>query len=261
VTQVRRVITVVGIVVLLAGCRVDARFDITMRDDGSGTLRTAITLDADAVQQLGGPTTLAQTVQLDDLRTVGWTISPWTRATRGSQTITLSHPFVDQRDLVRRVVDLAGPHGILQNPTVTRERGWFSSRDSLSVVVDVRLPSVDIVHDAPLAARLRAAGFDPAILEAQLAVQLVSALHVSVVVHLPGGHTESYDAAQGSVKTLRVADGGTDWDRVTRFGIGLTLALLAALFLLAASVGARRNRRRAAERTGRGERPDRSALM
>jgi hypothetical protein len=252
---------VVGIVVLLAGCRVDTRLDISVRDDGSGTLRTTITLDADAVQQLGGPTSFARTVPLDDLRAVGWTISPWTRGTRGSQTISLSHPFVDQRDLVRRVVDLAGPNGIVQNPNVTRERGWFSSRDTLSLVVDVRSPKVDIVHDAPLAARLRAAGYDPALLESQLAVQLVTALHVSVVVHLPGGHTESYDAAPGSVKTLRVADGGTDWDRVTRFGIGLTLALLAVLFLVAAIVGARRNRRRAAERARRGERPDRAALM
>ncbi|MDP9335044.1 MAG: hypothetical protein M3Q30_17280 [Actinomycetota bacterium] len=260
-TQVRWASAVVGIVVLVAGCRVDARFDITMRDDGSGTLRATFTVDADAVQQLGGSTGLAQTVPLDDLRTVGWTISPWTRATRGSQTITLSHPVVDQRDLVRRVVDLAGPHGILQNPTVTRERGWFSSRDTVSVVVDVRSPSVDIVHDAPLAARLRAAGFDPALLERQLAVQLKSALHVSVVVHLPGGHTESYDAVPGSVRALRVAHGGTDWDRVIRFVIGLMLALLAALFLLAASVGARRNRRRAAERIGREKVPDRAALM
>ena len=260
-THVRRASAVVGIVVLLAGCRVDARFDITTRDDGSGTLRATITVDADAVQQLGGSTGLAQTVPLDDLRTVGWTISPWTRATRGSQTITLSHPFVDQGDLVRRVVDLAGPRGVLQNPTVTRERGWFSSRDALSVVVDVRSPSVDIVHDAPLAARLRAAGFDPALLQRQLAAQLKSALHVSVVVHLPGGHTESYDAVPGSIKALRVVHGGADWDRVIRFVIGLMLALLAAAFLLAASVGARRNRRRAAQRSGREELSDRAVLM
>ena len=256
-----RASAVIGIVVLLAGCRVDTRLDISVRDDGSGTLRDTITLDADAVQQLGGATSLAQTVPLDDLRAAGWTISPWTRASRGSETISLSHPFVDQRDLVRRVVDLAGPHGIVQNPTLTRERGWFSSRDTVTMVVDVRSPTVDIVHDAPLAARLRAAGYDPALLQSQLAAQLVTALHLSVAVHLPDGHTESYDAVSGSVKTLRVADGGTDWDQITRFGIGVTLALLAVLFLLAAIVGARRTRRRAAERARRGERPDRSALM
>jgi hypothetical protein len=260
VTQVRRVTAVVGLivlVVLLAGCNVDTRFEITMRDDGSGTLRTTITVDADAVQRLGGSTNLAQTVPLDDLRAVGWTISAWTRGARSSETVTLSHPFVDQRDLARRVVDLAGPHGILQDPMVTHDRGWFSTRDALSIVVDVRSPSVDIVHDAPLAARLRAAGVDPALLEAQLAVQLKSALHVTVVVHLPGGRTESYGAAPGSVKALRIAEGGTNWDQVVKFGIGLALSLLAATFFLAASVGVRRNRRRADERTRRGPQPDR----
>src|SRR5450755_1793791 len=190
-----------------------------MRDDGSGTLRTTITVDADAVQRLGGSKNLAQTVPLGDLRTVGWTISAWTRGASSSETVTLSHPFVDQRDLARRVLDLVGPHGILQNPTVTHDRGWFGSRDALSIVVDVRSPSVDIVHDA-------------ALVEAQLAVELKSALHVSVVVHLPSGHTEAYDAPPGTVKAVRVAEGGTKWDQVVKFGIGLLLALLAATFFL-----------------------------
>jgi hypothetical protein len=263
VTQVRRgaVVGLVGLVVLLAGCNVDTRFEITMRNDGSGTLRTTITVDADAVQRLGGSSNLAQTVPLADLRTVGWTISAWTRGASSSETVTLSHAFVDQRDLARRVLDLAGPHGILQNPTVTHDRGWFSSLDALSIVVDVRSPSVDIVHDAPLAARLRVAGVDPALLEAQLAVELKSALHVSVVMHLPSGRTEAYDAVPGSVKAIRVAEGGTNWDQVVKFGIGLLLSLLAATFLLAATMGARRNRRRAAERIRSGPPSDPSPLM
>jgi hypothetical protein len=261
VTRACRAATIVGIVLVLAGCRVDARFEITVHYDGSGAVRTSITIDADAVRQLGGSNALAQAVPLDDLRTAGWTVSPWKGGTRGSATVTLSHPFADQRDLVRRVVDLAGAHGILQNPTLTHQRGWFSSRDAVGIVVDVRSPSVDIVHDAPLAARLQAAGVDPVLLQTQLAEQLKTALHVSVVVHLPGRHTESYDAAPGSVRALRVARGGTDWDRVVKFGIGLVLALLAALFFLAAGVGSRRNRRRAAQRVARGAEPDRAPLM
>ena len=144
-----------------------------------------------------------------------------------------SHPFVDQADLERRVRDLAGPNGILQKPKLTHDRGWFNSRYAMSLVVDVRSPSVDIVHDTALANRLRAAGVDPALLQAELAVQLKSALHVTVVVHLPGD-TQTYDAATGSVQTVRAASGGTDWDHVVKFGIGLALVLLAGLFFLAA---------------------------
>ena len=130
----------------------------------------------------------------------------------------------------------------------------------MRIVVDVRSPSVDIVHDAPLAARLRAAGTDPAQLEAQLAVQLKTALHVSVVLHLPGGHTESYDAPTGSRQTFRVSHGGLSWDHVVKFGIGVALALLAVLFFLAAGIGARRNRRRAAQRVDRAPQ-ERAPLM
>jgi len=255
VTRFRPVGAVLGFVVLLAACNVNTRVEITLHADGSGALRTTVVLDADAVARLGGAGTLAQNVPLGDLRAAGWGISSWTRGTSGSESIVFTHRFVDPSDLARRVVDLAGPHGILQNPTVTRQRGWFASSNAVSIVVDVRSPSVDIVHDAPLAARLRAAGLDPARLEAQLAVQLHSALHLTVVVHLPGGKTRSYDAATGSVKTLRVAEGGTDWDHVVKFGIGVMLALIAAAFFLAATVGARRSRRRVVQRAERSHAP------
>lgn len=254
-TRFRHVGAVLGFLVALAGCNVNTRVEITLHADGSGTLRTTVALDADAVSRLGGAAGLAQNVPLGDLRTAGWGISSWTHGTGGSESIVFTHPFVDRSDLARRVVDLAGPHGILQNPTVTRQRGWFGSRNAVSIVVDVRSPSVDIVHDAPLATRLRAAGLDPARLEAQLAVQLRTALHLTVVVHLPGGKTQSYDAATGSVKTFRVAQGGTDWDHVVKFGIGVMLTLIAALFFLAATVGARRSRHRVVQRADRSHAP------
>ena len=263
--RVRRVFifsgSLLGIAVLLAGCRVDTRVDINLHGDGSGTLQSTITFDADAVDQMGGAAALEQAVPLGDLRAAGWTITPFRRGTGGTTVITFSHPFADQRDLALRIVDLAGPRGILQNPKIVHDRGWFRSRDAVSIVVDVRSPAVGIVHDAALAARLRAAGTDPAQLEAVLAVQLKSALHVSVIIHLPGGLTKRYDAANGSVKNFRVKDGGVDWDRVVKFGIGLALALLAVLFFLAATVGIRRNRRRAAQRIARGQPPERVPLM
>ena len=246
--QTFRFFAVAGLALLLAGCNVNTRVDVTLRSDGSGSLSTTITLDAAAVQEMGGASTLAQTVPLDDLRKAGWAISAWKGGSGGTETISLTHAFVDQADLARRVVDLAGPRGILQNPIITRDRGWFSNHDGLAVVVDVRSPSVDIVGDAPLAARLRAAGTDPAKLQAQIAVQLKTALHVSVVLHLPDGHTKTFDAPAGTVQTVSVTHGGTSWDHVVKFGIGLALAVLAVLFFAAAGVGVKRNRRRAAQR-------------
>ncbi len=237
--------------VVLASCNVNTRVDVTLRRDGSGTLRTTVAFDADAVLKMGGAATLARTVPFDDLRKADWKISKWVRGSGGTETISLAHDFVDQTELVQLVGDLAGPHGILQSPSVTHDRGWFDSRDGLSIVVDVRSPSVDLVGDTALAARLRAAGTDPVKLQAQLATELKTALHVSVVLRLPNGHFKTYDAPTGSVRTVSVTDGGLAWDHVVKFGIGVALAVLAGLFLLAAGIGARRNHRRAAQRVGR----------
>jgi hypothetical protein len=258
---VARLGALVGAVVLVAGCRVDTRVEVTMRDDGSGTLRSTITLDADAVQKLGGAGALAQTVPLGDLRSAGWTISKWATGARRAQTITLSHRFADQRELTRRVLDLAGPKGVLQNPVTRRDRNWFSSHDALSIVVDLRAPPVDLARDPALAARLRAAGVDPATLQTTLSAQLRDALHVSVVLHTSGGSSHTYVVAPGRLETLRVADGGTDWDHVVRFGIGAALAALAVSFFSAAGVGARRNRRRAAQRVATGNEAERAPSM
>ena len=263
-TRVRQVSTALAIgafVVVLAGCNVNAKFDITMRADGTGTLRTTITADADAVQRMGGATALAKTVPLSDLRAAGWVITPWKTGVAGAQSVTLTHAFAGQADLANRVVDLVGSHGILQKPALAHQHGWFSSHDSMSVVVDVRAPAFDIVHDTELAGRLRSAGVDPNVLQLQIAQQMKSALHVSVVMRLPNGTTRSYDAPTGTVKTVAVTRGGTDWDHVVKFGIGLALAVLAALFFLAAGIGARRNRRRAAQRVYAEPRAERTPLM
>ena len=49
VTPVRRVWGLLLVAaVLLAGCKVDARVDITLRADGSGSVAAKVTLDAEA---------------------------------------------------------------------------------------------------------------------------------------------------------------------------------------------------------------------
>ena len=233
---------------LLAGCKVDARVDVSLRDNGSGTLRTTLTIDAEAVARIGGRSSLARTVPLDDLRTAGWSITPFAMDANGSAVITFAHPFADEADLARRLEDLVGAHGVVRSAQISHNRGWLASRDGFSLVVDMRAPSPGITRDAALVARLRAAGVDPVALQAQFAKELRTALHLSVTVHLPNGHTEKYDAVNGSVATWRVTDGATDWDRVVRLGIAAALVLLAMTFVLAATMSARRERRRRRER-------------
>jgi hypothetical protein len=253
---------VIAGVVLLAGCRVDARVDVTLNRDGSGVVGSTVALDGSAVQKAGGLTPLTMHTQLGDLRAAGWTVSPWVAKPGGGATISFSHPFTGQADLAARLADLVGPRGVLQSPVISRSRGWFSSKDALSMVVDLRAPATGIGSDADLEARLRAAGLDPKALDLSLTGELRSALHVQAVFHLPGGTTRTYSVANGTVATVGASHVATAWDRVIELAIAAVLILLAALFTLAASASARRARRRSAQRAEtRRVDPERAPLM
>ena len=135
--------------VLLGGCKVSARVDVSLRADGSGTVTARVALDAGAVQRLTTHAPLAQAVPLGDLRNAGWSVSAWKPVKSGGDAITLSHGFIGQADLAQRLVDLAGRNGIVRDPTITRTRGLFSSKDAISVVVDLRNVTAGVKTDAP----------------------------------------------------------------------------------------------------------------
>ena len=201
-------------VVLLAGCKVTARVDVTLRADGSGTVAARISLDADAVHRLTTHAPLATAVPLGDLHAAGWQVSAWKRDHAGGATITFTHGFVGQADLARRLTDLAGAHGVLRDARITRTRGWFGAKDEISVAVDLRHLSAGVQRDAPLAARLKSAGLDVKSLDAQLRSQLAGALLVTVVVHAPGGHSRELDLAAGDHGTVAASQSQTYVSRI-----------------------------------------------
>jgi hypothetical protein len=246
VADTRRIaVLIAGAAVLLAGCRVDARVNVNLQDNGTGTVSSTVTFDADAVQQMGGPLGLAQAAtRFEDLRRAGWVVSPITTAANGSSTITMSHSFAGEADLSTRLADLVGAEGMLRDPTITNSHGWLSSTQGLTLVVDMRAPSAGIVSDAALAAKLRAAGIDPVALDARLSKELKGALHLTVAARLPNGDTRTFTAANGTLTTANLTEHAKDWDRIVKVGLALTLALLAGSFALAASMSARRDRRR-----------------
>ncbi len=259
--EARRILGLVAMgAVLLAGCRVDAKVDVKLQGNGTGTVVTKITLDADAVQHLGGPTALAQIAsRFDDMRTAGWVVSPITPGSDGGSAITLSHPFASEADLATRLADLVGTNGVLRDPHIEQSRGWFSSTQGLTIVVDMRAPSAGIASDAALAARLRAAGIDPVARDARLTKELRGALHLTIALRLPNGHTRTFTATNGTLVTADLTNHSTDWDRMVKLGIALALVLLAGAFGLAAAMSARRERRRRDQRL-RPE-PERVPLM
>jgi hypothetical protein len=243
VTPVRRVcgLALVGLV-LLAGCKVDARVDITLRADGSGTVAVKVALDSEAVQKLTAGGSLATAVPLDDLRDAGWRVSAWKRTASGA-TITLSHEFVGQTELAGRLADLTGPNGALRDPRITRTRGWFGSSDKIALTVDLRDLGAGVKSDAELAQRLQAAGLDVDTLDAQLSGELRDALEVTVRVRAPGGRFQSTGFRGAGHATIAASQSHTYVRRIVLLAAGGALLLL-ALVIMAASLRSRSRPRR-----------------
>jgi hypothetical protein len=251
VTPVRRVWALVLVsAVLLAGCKVNTQVDVTLRPDGTGTIAARIALDAGAVQRLTTHAPLTQAVPLADVRAAGWTVSKWLPLAGGGKVITLTHAFVGQPDLTRRIADLSGPSGVLRNPKITRTRGFLDAEDGLAITVDLRNLSTGIRTDAELTKRLTAAGLNVNTLDAQLHAQLNGALHVRVVVHVAGGKSKTVQLTAGGHATVSATDSRTNARRVELLAAGALLLVL-ALMIMAASSASRSRRRRMSSVTSR----------
>lgn len=236
---------------MLAGCRVDTRVEITVGDGGGGTVRTVVALDAEALDRLGGLDAARSQVPVDDLRAAGWEVGPWAERPGGGAEIAFAHGFRDQGELAARIVDLVGPNGVLRDPALRRERGWFRERDELTLLVDLRAPTTGIGSDTDLQARLRLAGVDPAALDARLTEELRRALRVEIVVHLPGGAHRRFHPPSGELTTVTASHAARNWGAVVKLAVAALLASVGGLLFVAAAVSARRSRRRRAARRRR----------
>ncbi|HTD50329.1 MAG TPA: hypothetical protein VK771_07015 [Acidimicrobiia bacterium] len=251
-TPVGRVCGLLVLVGLLAGCKVDARVDITLRADGSGTMTARVALDADAVRRLTPNVPLERAVPLADVRRAGWTLSPWTPLRGGGDAITLTHGFVDQADLERRLADLVGETGVLNRPTITRTRGWFTETERLAVTVDLRRLATGLRSDAQLARQLAFAGLDVTTFDAQLRSQLAHALTLTVRVQAPDGQSQTVQLTSGKQATVSASSSRTETRRIDLLAAGAAL-ILVGLLVAAVSRLVRALRRR---RTAKSSPPD-----
>lgn len=241
---VRRVLPLLVLVVVVSGCRIGARLDVRLRDDGTGTVASTITLDAEAAQRLeGNGRALSDTIRLGDLAAAGWDATGWTRAGDGSATLELAHEFADEDELRVRLRELDGGN-IVRDGKIVRDRGVLRSRDEIVLDVDLRDLGTQIGDDEELVASLQAAGLDVAGLDAQLEAELRDALRVQVRVEAPGGRVTTVELAPGQQESVAAARSEFDTNRLVLLLIGALLAFLAVLLYLSAGASARRTRPR-----------------
>jgi hypothetical protein len=244
-------------VLLVAGCKVDTDITVTLEEDGTGSITTVVTLDAEAVGRVESDgRTLETAFPLDDLTAAGWTITPWQHGADGSARLQLEHDYAGEDELRQRIGELVGPTGLLTDAQVRRDRGLLRSQDELALTADLRRPSTGILKDPELLTALQASGLDVATLDQQLQAQLRESLTLSVTLIAPGDKEETVELLPGELDTITAARSRFDSGRFTWFAIAAMLAFLGVLLYLAASVGARHERERRPARE-----PERTPLM
>lgn len=243
----RLVLVALAVALIAVACKVDTTVTITVRDDGSGTVRVTTALDPDAVKSAearGG--TLEDGVRLADLSQAGWTVAPWARAEDGSARLTISKPFDEPSQVAGIVEELSGTLGPLRDVTVTRDQGTFSTTYSADGTLDLANLQTDVAKDPDIVGSLLTQQVDVGVVDQALLADLRESLGVTVKLELPGA-SSTVVGTMGQSTPIDESTSVLDTTRVVLVAVAVGLVVLAVVVLLWPG----RRRRRATSRRGR----------
>lgn len=172
--------------VLLGACELRAELNVSVEDDGSGTVEVAVGLDEDALSRRPD---VFEEIDLSDLEGTGWeVIGPeaeddgftWLRARHGYGAPEEVGPLVDQ---------VAGEDGPLRDFRLVREDSFAETRYDFAGTVDFTAGAGALADDPELAEAL---GSEPIqLLEDRLGSAIDEMVQVQVAVRLPGDVTSN----------------------------------------------------------------------
>jgi hypothetical protein len=240
----RRLLVVVVAGVLLAGCKVDTTLTIDVHEDGSGSVRVRVALDAEAVQnaQAGGGM-LEDRVRLGDLQAAGWTVTPWRRAPDGSATVSLRKNFGNAGDLAGVVAELSGKNGPLPRVALERNRGFLSTEYKITGDADLSRLTAGIADDPEVLAQLTGQRVDLAQIDQRLAQQINDAFRLRIRFVFPGGDVTEVQPEPGEKVSLATSTSQFDTTRALLLGGGVVLGALGVVLFVHGELRRRRQRR------------------
>ncbi|MBM3663764.1 MAG: hypothetical protein FJW94_12980 [Actinobacteria bacterium] len=214
---------------VLGACRVDAETLVEVRSDGSGLVTVTVTLDPEAVRQLGDPAQLS----VADLAPGGWEFVAPTPTGDGGLEVGARRSFDSPSEVPGIIEQIAGTGVLIEGATLevvssqlSTDYRWQSvlrSTGELAVLSDPEI--AELLDGLPLgrtADELAATGADQP-----------GAAVASLVVRLPGGVEESASVplagAEASSVPLAATSTVMSWPRLLWL-IGVVALLLGALF-------------------------------
>jgi hypothetical protein len=243
----RGLLVVVAACLLLAGCKVDTTLTIDVHDDGGGSVRIRVALDADAVQNAqaaGGM--LEDRVRLGDLKAAGWTVSPWRRARDGSATVSLRKNFANAGELAGVVTELNGKDGPLRGVTLERSRGLLTTDYKVKGEADLSRLTAGVANDPEVVAQLTGQRIDVAQIDQRLAQEMSKAFRLRIRFVFPGGDTTEIAPKPGKKVSLARSTTQFDTTRALLLAGAVVLGLVGVVVFIRGEVRRRRQRRPAA---------------
>ncbi|MDQ6927384.1 MAG: hypothetical protein M3159_01825, partial [Actinomycetota bacterium] len=113
------------VLLVATACQVTVGAEVDAKADGTGVVRAAVALDAQAAQ--GAPDLGAQ-LRVDDLRQAGWTVRGPTKESDGLTWVRASKPFSTPARATAILGELTGPQGPFRTLTLTQSRSLLKSR-------------------------------------------------------------------------------------------------------------------------------------
>jgi hypothetical protein len=168
------------LLVVLAGCKVDAQVDVTMHDDGSGDVKVTLTADPELV---AAEPDLASELRLGDVTKAGWTVDGPAATPDGGLQLVLTHPFSTPAEANAVLASLSGPNGPLREVKVDQVRSGARITSTLDGNVHVG-PDLSVFADAKVASALGGAPLQQLLAEKKLTPAQV--LGITLRASLPG---------------------------------------------------------------------------
>ena len=183
---------------VLSACRVDATIDVTMAENGSGTVTLTAAADAELVNKAPG---LATDLRLDDLRSAGWMVDGPSPTPSGGLVVVLRHPFASPEQATALLAAINGTEGPLKAVALSRTATKEAVATALTGTARVEHGLASFT-DPDLLAAVGATPYADAIAAQGMTEQ--QALALNLQVRLPGKVTSN----TGTVDT----DGLIHWN-------------------------------------------------
>lgn len=252
--RTRLVAAASAMVVLLAGCKVDIRLVVAADDDGSGSVTARFTLDAAAVETLGGD--VESRLRVADLIQAGWDVD--VEPAEAGTIVEARKAFSRPEELTGVIEELSGDTGPFRDFRLERSRSQFRTsfefRGDVDLGAGVGASALDPGDDS-LAAELSDEGIDVQALREFLGDRLDRAFSFEIVAALPGDGSHNapgtisgeptWRPSVGERVALRASSSDLDEARIALVALGAVLFLGAVAL---AATGRRRARRAVGER-------------